>query len=166
MTKPQKTTSQKSTRRDFIRTSALAAGAGMTLPYFPWTAKAFANQEKNDRPLIACIGTGSMGTGDAKGHNNFGDIVAVCDVDTKHAEKAKADEQIGKGKADIYTDYREVWPAIEVGFMPVVNRYADYAEHGRKHKTYLDIGARSASTWSASPRSAGRRTASTFPSGR
>ena len=54
------------------------------------TEKAFANDEKNDRPTIGCIGVGSMGTGDARGHARFGDIVAVCDVDSRRAERAKA----------------------------------------------------------------------------
>lgn len=120
MIQPNKKTPQKSTRRDFIRTTALAAGAGLTVPYFPWTAKAFANQEKNDRPLIGCIGTGSMGTGDAHGHNNFGDIVAVCDVDTNHAERAKNDERIGKGKADVYTDYRKVLERDDIDVVSIV----------------------------------------------
>ena len=37
-----------------------------------------------------------MGTGDARGHANFGDILAVCDVDKNHAERARVDEKIGK----------------------------------------------------------------------
>ena len=49
-----------------------------------------------------------MGTGDARGHANFGDIVAVCDVDSRHADRAKNDKNIGKGKADSYKDYRKV----------------------------------------------------------
>ncbi len=111
---------QKTTRRDFIKSSAaLAAAAGVT-PYFAWSPKAFANQDKNDRPLIGCIGVGSMGTGDAHGHNGFGDIVAVCDVDANRVAKAKEDGRIGKGKADGYTDYRKVLDRKDIEVVSVV----------------------------------------------
>ena len=40
--------------------------------------------------------------------SHHGDFLAVCDVDRRHAEKAKKDQRIGKGKADIYEDYRKV----------------------------------------------------------
>ena len=98
----------QSTRRDFVKKSAAAAAVTPFVPYIPWNRRAFANQDKNDRPQIGCIGVGSMGTGDARGHAGFGDVVAVCDVDSRHAERAKNDEKIGKGKADIYEDYRKV----------------------------------------------------------
>ena len=78
-------------RRQFLANSA-AVTAATTIPYFAWSPKAFANDEKNDRPQIGCIGVGDMGTGDARGHAHFGDIVAVCDVDMRHAERAKNDE--------------------------------------------------------------------------
>ncbi|MEM9657096.1 MAG: twin-arginine translocation signal domain-containing protein, partial [Planctomycetota bacterium] len=55
---------QSPRRREFLKTSA-AAAAATCLPLAP---KAFANQSKNDRPRIGCIGVGSMGTGDARGH--------------------------------------------------------------------------------------------------
>ena len=93
-------------RRDFLKVTSVAAAAAT--PYFAWNSPAFANQEKIDRPGIGCIGMGGMGTGDARNHANFGDILAVCDVDSKHAERAKNDARIGKGKADIYKDYRKV----------------------------------------------------------
>ena len=38
----------------------------------------------------------------------YGDFLAVCDVDRRHAEKAKDDNHIGKGKADVYEDYRKL----------------------------------------------------------
>ncbi|MEM6472602.1 MAG: Gfo/Idh/MocA family oxidoreductase [Planctomycetota bacterium] len=97
----------RSDRRSFLKTTG-AVAAGGSVAYFPWTEKAFANRSKNDRPLIGGIGLGGMGMGDCRGHARFGDIVAVADVDQKHADRAKADEQIGKGKADVYADYREL----------------------------------------------------------
>jgi predicted dehydrogenase len=107
-------------RRDFLKTSAAAAAAGAFVPYFAWTQKSFANQEANDRPLIGCIGVGSMGTGDAHNHNQFGDIVAVCDVDSSRVEKAKQDPQIGKGKADGYEDYRQVLERDDIDVVSIV----------------------------------------------
>jgi len=105
-------------RREFLKTSAAVAAVG-TVPYFA-TEKAFANQAKNDRPTIGCIGVGSMGTGDAHGHSNFGDIIAVCDVDSVHAERAKNDAKIGKGKADAYDDYRKVLDRKDIEVVSVV----------------------------------------------
>jgi len=55
MKKPQ------TTRRDFLKKSTVAATAVGAVPYFSWNEKAFANNDKNDRPVIGCIGVGSMG---------------------------------------------------------------------------------------------------------
>jgi predicted dehydrogenase len=107
-------------RRTFLGTT-VAAGAAAGIPVaFPWSRKAFANQAATDRPAIGCIGVGSMGTGDAQGHANFGDVVAVCDVDSRHAERAKHQENIGKGKADAYGDYRKVLERDDIDVVSVV----------------------------------------------
>jgi predicted dehydrogenase len=107
-------------RRTFLGTT-VAAGAAAGIPVaFPWSKKAFANQAATDRPAIGCIGVGSMGTGDAQGHANFGDVVAVCDVDSRHAERAKHQENIGKGKADAYGDYRKVLERDDIDVVSVV----------------------------------------------
>ena len=66
------------------------------------------SQTPNARPRIGCIGQGGMGTGDARAASRYGDILAVCDVDRAHAEEAKRDPRRGKGKADIYEDYRKL----------------------------------------------------------
>ena len=92
----------RTTRRSFLKHSAAAATAGAVVGYFPGAQPAFAADSPNDRPGIGCIGVGSMGSGDAKGHAKYGDILAVCDVDAKRADKAKEDSGIGKGKADAY----------------------------------------------------------------
>jgi predicted dehydrogenase len=107
-------------RRTFLKTTGSAAALGASIPYFSWNEKAFANQDKNDRPRIGCIGVGSMGSGDAHGHAQFGDILAVCDVDKGHAESAKNNENIGKGKADVYEDYRKVLDRKDIDVVSVV----------------------------------------------
>ena len=111
---------KQTTRREFIKKSAALTTASTAVPYFGWTEKAFANQSKNDRPRIGCVGVGSMGSGDARGHSGFGDIVAVCDVDARHAERAKKDGRIGKGKADAYGDYRKVLERDDIDVVSVV----------------------------------------------
>ena len=111
---------QNVTRRNFLRTSTAVSGAAATMPYFAWSQPAFANHSKNDRPTVGCIGVGSMGTGDARHHNRFADIVAVCDVDMRHAERAKADKNIGKEKADVYKDYRKILERDDIDVVSIV----------------------------------------------
>jgi len=110
----------QSTRRDFLKQSSLLAAAGGVLPYFPWSQPAFANNSAGSRPRIGCIGVGSMGTGDAHQHAGFGDILAVCDVDANHANRAKNDGNLGKGKADAYSDYRKVLERKDIDVVSIV----------------------------------------------
>ncbi|MGP0068738.1 MAG: Gfo/Idh/MocA family protein [Isosphaeraceae bacterium] len=94
-------------RRDFLR---VAATSPALLPFFMPFGRSMAEemQAKNDRPRLGLIGAGGQGSGDARGASTYGDFLAVCDVDKTHAERAKADRRIGKGKADIYGDYRKL----------------------------------------------------------
>jgi predicted dehydrogenase len=107
-------------RRRFLGTTAFAGAAAGSVPYFAWAQRAFANDAPTDRPGIGCIGVGSMGTGDARNHARFGDILAVCDVDARHAERARNDEKIGKGKADAYGDYRRVLERPDIDVVSIV----------------------------------------------
>jgi predicted dehydrogenase len=124
------------TRRRFIGTAIMA---GAVVPYVPWTATAFANAAANDRPRIGCIGTGSMGLGDAVGHARFGDILAVCDVDKDRADRAKYDVRIGNGKADTYSDYRKLLARSDIDVVSIVTtdhwhvKIAVEALHAGKH---------------------------------
>lgn len=109
----------KSTRRGFLKNTAAATAIATSVPYFATTTNA-KPLAANDRLKIGCIGTGSMGTGDAHGHANFGDIVAVCDVDSNHMDRAKNDERIGKGKADAYKDYRKLLDRKDIEVVSIV----------------------------------------------
>ena len=109
--------SKKISRRSFTGASLFAAGS---VPYFSWNQAAFANSSPNDRPRIGCIGVGSMGSGDAQEHARYGDVLAVCDVDTAHAERARNSEKIGKGKADAYGDYRQLLERKDIDVVSVV----------------------------------------------
>ncbi len=111
---------RNSTRRDFLKTSAVAAAAGAAVPYFAWNQPARANQAASDRLQIGCIGVGSMGTGDAKQHADHGDIVAVCDVDSRHTARAQADGKIGIRKPKAYKDYRQVLERDDIDVVSVV----------------------------------------------
>ena len=102
-------TNKQNTRRDFFKKSIATATACSTAPYFDWSQQAFANTSANDRPHIGCIGVGGIATSmDCPQHNRYGDILAVCDVDSRRADQARNNPVIGKGKADAYGDYRKV----------------------------------------------------------
>jgi len=58
--------------------------------------------------------------GDATAHAAFGDILAVCDVDSRRAEAAKNHDAIGKGKADAYGDYRKVLERQDIDVVSIV----------------------------------------------
>ena len=49
-----------------------------------------------------------------------GTCLAVCDVDSRHADRAKNHEHIGKGKADAYSDYRRVLERDDIDVVSVV----------------------------------------------
>jgi len=99
-------------RRRFLKsTSTLAAAA--SLGVFSGSAIARADSP-NERPKVAVIGCGGQGTGDGRRADQFGDIIAVCDVDSSHAEYAKGcyiRRMAERGKVaaiDVYEDYRAI----------------------------------------------------------
>jgi predicted dehydrogenase len=104
-------------RRQFLKQSATAASV---VPYFLSSERAFANTSANDRPRMACIGVGSQGMHDSSQHGRFADIVAVCDVDANHLERARVDANIGRGKAKAYSDYRKVLDRSDVDVVSIV----------------------------------------------
>ncbi len=100
-------------RRQFLQSTSAAATAASCGVFSSTSAKA-ASDSPNSRPKIAVIGCGGQGTGDGYRALEFADMVAVCDVDSAHAERAKAGytERIAeKGKApqiDVHEDYRAI----------------------------------------------------------
>lgn len=98
-----------------------AVAAGTMIPYFSWAQPARARYSQNDRVPIACIGVGGMGRGDAQDAVNQGaDILAVCDVDLNHANHVANHEKMGKGKADVCQDYREILERDDIDVVQVV----------------------------------------------
>jgi predicted dehydrogenase len=100
-------------RRSFLgRASSAAAATGLPL-WFIQRELAYAQEPVKalsplDRPGIALIGCGGMGSGDARNAARFGDLVAVCDVDSAHTDRAV--ERLAKDgkKPDTYTDFRKL----------------------------------------------------------
>jgi predicted dehydrogenase len=89
-------------RRDFLRTTSLA-GAG----YFvaAGSRPAWSNAA-GEQLNVACIGVGGKGGSDSDNAAQFGNVVAICDVDRGTLESK------GKGEkfkdAERFTDYREM----------------------------------------------------------
>jgi predicted dehydrogenase len=105
-------------RRSFLRSCSVAAGAGLPLWFLEREEALAAATPKgvspNDRPGIALVGCGGMGRGDAQNASRHGDIVAVCDVDQSRTEEAvKQFSRDGKTPAR-YSDFRKVMERDDV----------------------------------------------------
>lgn len=102
------------TRRNFLKSSALIASAPLILPSRVWSQES----APSTRLTLGCIGMGKMMSGHVGNFLGRDDvqIVAICDVDTtrreaaqkridtKYAEKAAA----GYKSVSTYNDFREV----------------------------------------------------------
>jgi predicted dehydrogenase len=105
-------------RRSFFRTSA-AVAAGATLPdWFVEESRSYAAAPQpispNDKPGIALVGCGGQGRGDCNWARNYGNVIAVCDVDESHtAQAAKEFTRNGKGPIQ-YKDFRKVMERDDV----------------------------------------------------
>ncbi|MEX2287098.1 MAG: Gfo/Idh/MocA family oxidoreductase, partial [Planctomycetaceae bacterium] len=117
-------------RRDFLKASAVAAAAGSVPVWFsPTSARAFDFKNANDRPIIGCIGTGDRWSGrGGVGPNalEFGNCVAVCDVDANHAARGKqivAEHQGRKGfdqQIEVHEDYRKILDRKDIEIVTIV----------------------------------------------
>jgi predicted dehydrogenase len=100
-------------RRSFLRrTTAAAAATGLPV-WFIERESAFAAEHgrvlsPNERPGIALIGCGGMGTGDARNASRYGDLVAVCDVDRAHTDRAVGRLEKDGKKPEVYSDFRKL----------------------------------------------------------
>jgi predicted dehydrogenase len=90
-------------RRQFIARTSMAVGAASIA--FPYVGRVLG---ANDRINVACIGVGGKGDSDSSDAANFGQIVAICDVDQNNLDR-KANQFKGKfPDLKKYTDYREL----------------------------------------------------------
>ena len=101
-------------RRSFVkRCAATAAATGLPL-WFVERELAAAQEaapapaSPNDRPGIALIGCGGQGGGDAGAASQWGDIVAVCDVDDNHASSAARRFSRDGKTPEKFNDFRKV----------------------------------------------------------
>src|SRR5579872_5844257 len=94
--------SDQQSRRDFLRNAALT-GMGV---WIGTEVRAQNNPKSpNDKINFACIGVGGKGDSDSRDAANFGNIVAICDVDDEQLNrKAKEFPQAKK-----YNDYRRMF---------------------------------------------------------
>ena len=114
-------------RRDFFgRTGKAAAGAGLGLTATQYLVAAVAPEgvAANEKVLLGLIGCGYRGTGILRGRSFeegfFGQpqvagVAAVCDVDSKNAERAAAmvEKEYGR-RPKVFKDFREVLELKEV----------------------------------------------------
>jgi predicted dehydrogenase len=100
-------------RRSFLKRCGVVAAATGLPDWFVARELAAAeprktNRSPNDRPGVALIGCGGQGTRDAQNAANWGDVVAVCDVDRGRAAAAIEKLKV-EGKAPTaYDDFRKV----------------------------------------------------------
>lgn len=82
----------------------------------------------NSRVRLACIGLGGQGTSNLRAllADERVQVVALCDVDTKHLERAAALAKLGKG--DLQADFREVLARADVD--AVMNATPDHWHAG------------------------------------
>lgn len=114
-------------RRQFLKTST-AALAASTMPYWFTSESAFAaqNQTPSNRPVVGCIGVGDRWQGVGPQAMNFGDVVAVCDVDANHMNAAREKVKFLQGKkgdnreVDTYEDYRKILDRKDIEVVTIV----------------------------------------------
>jgi len=103
---------KQTNRRQFLKVSTAVLAA------YTFTAQtAKAQESKNDRPRVGVVGLGGMGQTDAGFAAEYGDIVALCDVNTAKIDAARK-RLGGKVKENVatYQDYRKLLdrPDIDV----------------------------------------------------
>ena len=99
------------TRRDFLKGTIAVGGSAFVLPTLV-PATVFGVRAPSNRIVMGAIGVGSQGTGDMQGFLSKQDVqmVAVCDVDKAHRDRAKqiVDERYGNTDCTTYLDFREL----------------------------------------------------------
>jgi len=129
------------TRRDFLKTTSLFAGAAaVSAPYI------LRAQGANGRINVACIGVGGKGGSDTDSAFKMGgNIVALCDVDsnTLHGkDKALKDRAAKEGRtydARLYKDFRKMFDELGKSIDAVTVSTPDHV-HGVAGITALKLG--------------------------
>ena len=102
-------------RRSFLKKGAGAGLGAIVFPYFvPASALGKDGREAPSNRLVAgIIGIGSQGTGNMKGflhYKKYCQVVALCDVDKKHLDRARqiVNEKYSNSDCETYHDFRRL----------------------------------------------------------
>jgi len=112
-------------RRQFISKAGKIAAGMAALPYIiPSSALGKAGMAApSNRIVMGCIGTGGMGTHDMNTFLRSSEVqvIAVCDVDTKHRESARSivNEKYGNKDCAAYNDFRQLLAHDEIDAVTV-----------------------------------------------
>ena len=106
-------------RRSFLtRCSATVVATGLPLWFverqLAMAAEPAPRISPNDRPSVALVGCGGMGTGDARSSMKFGEIVAVCDVDQEHLDRAATGFTKDGKVPEKFSDFRKLMERKDV----------------------------------------------------
>jgi len=101
-------------RRNFIKKLTSASLVATGFPYFI-SAKTLGREgavSPNNKINMACIGVGGMGDANMKSFlgQDEAKVIAICDVDTKHAKQAQSavNRYYNNKDCAIYSDFREL----------------------------------------------------------
>ncbi len=108
------------TRRQFLSSAATVATGFMVVPCHVIAAS--GSTPPSEKLNIAGIGVGGMGAGDINEVSQYGNIVALCDVDMRHA----ADTFKKFPDAKQFRDFRKMFDAMEKQIDAVVVATPDH----------------------------------------
>lgn len=109
------------TRRDALKHAAAATALWGTTSYCSRALGRSRWQAPSDRPSIGVVGAGGRGMAITKQAARFGEVVAVCDVDKRHAERAR---EVYGGKPEVYSDHRKLLDRTDIDV--VINGTPDH----------------------------------------
>ena len=113
---PMKPLSRSLNRRSFLKSSAVVTAAAALPAWYLDEIRGYAATPKplspNDKPGIALVGCGGQGRGVCNWAKNYGQVVAVCDVDQRQLDEAA--KQFEVPDAGKYRDFRKVMERDDV----------------------------------------------------
>jgi predicted dehydrogenase len=110
-------------RRQFLKGSAMAAGAALAWPTIV-PSSVFAAEAPSNRVTIGAIGVGEMGKINMQAFqaSSGSQVLALCDVDAGHLEEAR--QLIGLDKKACHRDFRELLQRDDID--AIVNSTPDH----------------------------------------